>query len=262
MKPHIFLTAEWRRLVLLNYEVDPAVLEPYIPQGLELDFWNNKTYVSVVGFAFQRARFFGMPVPFHGSFPEVNLRFYVKRELTAGERRGVVFLKEIVPRRGVAFVAHALYGEKFISLPMQMTAEHDRHIRGMARRVRYNWRLGGEHYAIEAASNSPPRHPEPGSLEEFIVEHYWAYSGKSGCTEYEVEHPPWLIQDAQEASFIGDATALYGEEFAVVLARPPGSAFLADGSAVSVRRDSLSHRLQTPDNELTSVQPSAFSPAR
>ena len=180
MKPRIFLTAEWRHLVLLNYEVDPAVLEPYVPQGLELDFWNDKTYVSVVGFAFQRARFFGLPVPFHRSFPEVNLRFYVKREMAAGERRGVVFLKEIVPRRAVAFVARALYGEKFISLPMRMTAEADRHFRGMARRVRYDWRLGREHYAIEAASNSPPRRAQPGSLDEFIIEHYWAYSGGAG----------------------------------------------------------------------------------
>jgi uncharacterized protein YqjF (DUF2071 family) len=236
MKPRVFLTANWRHLVLLNYEVDPALLEPHLPRDLALDFWNNKTYVSIVGFSFQRARFFGLPIPFHCNFPEVNLRFYVKREMPAGSRRGVMFLKEIVPRRAVAFVARVVYGEKFLALPMRMTVEEDDRFRGTAQRLRYNWRLGRERYTIAAAASATPHYPEPDTLEEFIIEHYWAYSSANDCVEYEVQHRPWMIRTSREATFSGDAAALYGQEFAGILARPPDSAFLADGSAVSVRR--------------------------
>ena len=213
MKPRIFLTAEWRHLVLLNYEVDPAVLQPYVPQGLELDFWNNKTYVSVVGFAFQRTALLWAAGSVSPEFSRSQSAVLREARTAGGRTHGVVFLKEIVPRRQVAFVARRLYGEKFVALPMWMTAEADRHSRGMARRVRYDWRLGREHYAIEAAANGPPRYPEPGSLDEFIIEHYWAYSGGAGCTEYEVEHPPWLMQLSPSRS------ELYWRPYRVVWAK-------------------------------------------
>src|SRR4051812_5676689 len=94
-----FLTAGWHHLVMLNYPVDPAVLQTHLPAGTELDFWNGQTYVSVVGFQFQGARVLGVPVPFHRHFEEVNLRFYVRYRVPAGWRRGVVFIKEIVRKR-------------------------------------------------------------------------------------------------------------------------------------------------------------------
>ena len=94
----IFLTAEWRFLAMLNYEIQPDTLAPFIPAGTELDFWNGKTYVSVVGFLFQNTRIGGIPIPFHRNFEEVNLRFYVRRKADDGWQRGVVFIKELVPR--------------------------------------------------------------------------------------------------------------------------------------------------------------------
>jgi uncharacterized protein YqjF (DUF2071 family) len=235
-KPQVFLTAEWRNLVMLNYEADPASLEPFVPKDLELDFWSGKTYVSLVGFLFHKARIFGLSIPFHRNFPEVNLRFYVTRHTREGYRRGVVFLKEIVPRWAVACVARSFFGEKFVSLPLRATIE----TLGAAcndLQMKYEWRFGREQYSLVVRSNATPRRATAGSLDEFIVDHYWGYAAtrKENVIEYEVEHEPWLIRPTYDARFTGDAEALYGSEIAEALSRPPASAFLVDGSAVAVR---------------------------
>jgi uncharacterized protein YqjF (DUF2071 family) len=224
--------------VVLNYEIEPELLEPHLPPGVELDFWHDRTYVSLVAFLFRRTRLCGLPIPFHRNFPEVNLRFYVKRMLPEGERRGVVFLREIAPRRMVAYVARRFYGEKYLALPMHSKIESDERFADFARRARFEWRARKEDFAIEAESTALPRYPHPDSLAEFIIEHYWAYScGRKhdGCIEYEVEHSPWMIRPAR-AMFKGDAPGLYGRDIGDVLARPPVSAFLANGSAVAVLR--------------------------
>jgi uncharacterized protein len=117
-----FLTAAWHQLAMLNYEVDAALLAPYIPSGLEIDYWQGRTYVSLIGFRFLNTRVLGFPIPFHRSFDEVNLRFYVRRE----ECRGVVFIREIVPRAAIALVARRVYGENYVSLPMRHQIEASR----------------------------------------------------------------------------------------------------------------------------------------
>jgi len=260
-KPGIFLTAQWRHLAVLNYAIEPQVLEPHLPAGLELDFWRGKTYVSLVAFVFQSTRLFGIPLPFHRNFPEVNLRFYVKRQMPAGERRGVVFLREIAPRRAVAYVASKFYGEKYMALPMRARIEPDDRFKDFSRQVRFEWRLAGHTFQIAAASDALPRYAEPDSLDEFIIEHYWAYSAGAepgnACLEYEVEHLPWRVRRADSATFAGNAAALYGTEFAKVLGRPPDSAFLADGSAVAVRRGTSldCERLPVSVASLVSVVP-------
>src|SRR5689334_2274538 len=103
-----FLRAEWRDLVMLNYESPAGLLDPLVPAGVELDRWRGTLYVSVVGFLFRDTRVLGIPIPFHRTFEEVNLRFYVRRELDGDVRRGVVFVRELVPRRAIATVARLL----------------------------------------------------------------------------------------------------------------------------------------------------------
>src|SRR5581483_1944128 len=166
-----FLTAGWYHLVMLNFPVEPAALAAHVPAGTELDFWHGTTYLSVVGFQFRDTRLLGVPIPFHRHFPEVNLRFYVRRRAPDGWRRGVVFVKEIVPRRMVTWVANAVYNENYVTLPMR------RHVAlpGAATpgSVRYEWCLGGRWYGVSAAMEGAPRPLAPGSAEEFITEHYW-----------------------------------------------------------------------------------------
>lgn len=226
-----FLTARWRHLAMLNYEVEPSAVRPLAPAGTELDVFEGRAYASLVGFMFLDTRIRGWAVPYHRDFEEVNLRIYVRRKSGDGWRRGVAFVKEIVPRVAVAWVARALYGENYIALPMSHRWSSED-----PPGVRYAWRSGGQEMSIELDPDGPFRPIAEGSEEEFITEHYWGYVGlrKGGAAEYHVEHPRWRIARARRAVCDVDAGGLYGPAFAEVLAGRPRSAFLAEGSEVAV----------------------------
>lgn len=227
--PRRFLTARWEQLAMLNYEIEPALLRPLVPAGTELDMFHGRTYVSIVGFMFRDTRVLGFAVPWHRTFPEVNLRFYVVRDLPEERRRGVAFIREIVPRAAVTLVARHLYNENYITLPMRSET-------ASPVETRYHWRLAGRWQGIEMQTTGQPRLAEEGSLAEFITEHYWGYSAQPDGTamEYRVEHPRWRIWHDATAQFDGDVARLYGSQFEAPLRREPASVFLCDGSAVSV----------------------------
>lgn len=234
MKPSkIFLTAEWRWLLMLNYEIDPKALALFAPAGTELDFWNGKTYVSIVGFFFQNARVRGLAVPFHRHFEEVNLRFYVRRKADDGWRRGVVFIKEIVSRRAIAFIARAFYNENYFALPMSHRIEK---VHGGVKAVSYSWRFKNHENFLKATTRGPAQIPADGSQQEFITEHYWGYvSQRDGSTvEYRVEHPRWQVWETETVEFHCDIASLYGKEFCEFFNRPPASTFLAEGSEITL----------------------------
>lgn len=230
----VFLTAEWRYLVMVNIEVDPKLLEPLVPRGTELDTWEGRHYVSVVGFRFLRTRVLGIAVPFHTNFDELNLRFYVRRTVDGEVRRGVVFVREVVPKWAIAAVARWVYGENYISLPMKSDVRLD----GGAGYAEYSWRLRGEWGRLRASCNGPSQPLVPASEAEFITEHYWGYARqRDGSTvEYQVEHPPWRVWIATDHTFSADTRSLYGEAFGNALAVPATSVFIAEGSPIVVRR--------------------------
>lgn len=229
----IFLRAEWRNLAMLNYEVEPAVLAKLVPAGTELDQWHGKTFVSLVGFRFLKTTVCGIAIPFHRNFDEVNLRFYVRRRDGADIKRGVVFIREVVPRWAIAAMARRLYNERYVALPMEHRAESPG---GSGLSVEYAWRSQGGWNRIRLASEGEPALAQEGSQEQFITEHYWGYTAQrdGGTVEYHVVHPSWRVWRGRGASFEGDATQLYGPELAAVLRQKPSSAFLAEGSAVTV----------------------------
>jgi uncharacterized protein len=230
----IFLTAEWRNLVMLNYEIDPDLLRELVPPGTVLDSWNAKTFLSLVGFRFLKTKVARVSLPFHRNFDEVNLRFYVRRSEGAEVKRGVAFVREIVPRWFIAAVARIFYNERYVALPMS----HEIKSAPSALAVEYGWKSGASRNRFRAMATGTPVLPESGSLEQFITEHYWGYAAQrdGGCVEYQVRHPPWRVWPAEEATFEGDMTKLYGTGLNAVLKNPPQSAFLAEGSAVSVHR--------------------------
>jgi uncharacterized protein len=232
-KESIFLTAEWRDLAMLNYQVSPRLLQPYVPRGTELDSFDGKTFISLVGFRFLNTRLFGvLPIPFHTDFDEVNLRFYVRRHDAGTNKRGVVFIREIVPKRAIALVARLAYGENYVRLPMK----HEIETGGPAITTEYQWKLNGRWCRLHAQASEASIQPEEGSLEQFITEHYWGYAGQreGGCKEYQVVHVPWRVWRTKNARVDGDCEALYGGELSQALKQPPDSAFIADGSTVRV----------------------------
>ena len=235
-----FLTAEWRYLAMLNYEIDPDVLLPYVPPGTELDCWNNKTYVSMVGFLFLNTRVLGVPIPFHVNFEEVNLRFYVRRRSEEGYRRGVVFIKEIVPKFAIAKIARAFYNENYVALPMRHITKKLNAASESGMLVEYGWLFNERWNVLRVQTQGEAEPMTSGSEEEFIAEHYWGYSAQkdNGCVEYQVEHPRWRVWQVSDCELDCDVAALYGQAFVPYLQESPSSAFLAEGSSVVVRRGS------------------------
>jgi uncharacterized protein YqjF (DUF2071 family) len=229
----VFLSAEWRDLVMLNYEVDRKLLEGYVPAGTVLDSFDGRTYVSLVAFQFRNTKLFGsLAIPFHADFDEVNLRFYVRRNDRNEDRRGGVFIAEIVPKWAVAKIARLAYGENYVCLPMK----HCVNMNGATKTAEYGWQLNGAWCRLYAQTSVAPAHAEEGSLEQFITEHYWGYSAQRNgdALEYHVSHVPWNVWTSSAAGFEGDASGLYGLELGRVLRRRPDSAFIADGSPVIV----------------------------
>lgn len=231
----MFLTAEWRDLVMLNYEVDASLLHKFVPAGTQLDRWHDRVFLSLVGFRFLKTKFLGVSVPFHRNFEEVNLRFYVRRAEGQEIRRGVVFIREIVPRWAIAKAARAFYNENYVALPMSNRIDRT----GLTElRAEYSWKFRSRWNRMHAAGKGEPTLPEADSQEQFIAEHYWGYAAQreGGCVEYRVDHPVWRVWAAQDAAFEGSVEDLYGAEFAAELGKKPASAFLAQGSQVVVYR--------------------------
>jgi len=236
MTSGVFLTAEWRHLAMVSFEVDPALLRLLIPTGTELDTHHGRVMMSFVGFRFLRTRVLGVRVPFHQNFDEVNLRFYVRREVGAELRRGVTFIREIVPRRLIAFVARLAYNEPYVALPMR--SEVPSRSGETPPHIQYAWRNRGawQHLTLRARGSAAV--PDPQSEAAFITDHQWGYTRqRDGSTvEYRVEHAPWRVWEGTDAEVTGDLAPLYGRAFAAALGGATPSALLADGSPVTVFR--------------------------
>jgi len=230
--PRIFLTAQWRNLLMANYAIEPDVLKPYLPCYTELDTFEGVHYVSLVGFLFKDTRVHGIPVPFHTTFEEVNLRFYVRYKECGEWKRGVVFLKEIVPRRAISFVANTLYNENYRTHAMK----HEWTTTDTDLSVSYYWKVGKEWNYLKATAEKQAQQLQTGSAEAFITEHYWGYTFvDKRCTGvYQVAHPQWNIHAVKDYKVHCNAAVLYGAGFADALNQSPRSVFLADGSDIQV----------------------------
>ncbi len=239
MNDRPFLTADWRHLLVVNYEVDPALLAPYVPRGTALDFDGGRCFASLVAFRFEHTRLLGVGVPFHATFPEINLRFYVVRDVPGGARRGVVFLRELVNRRAVAALANCAYNEHYRVVPIRSEVElGDERDIALGGRACYRCRCGGREHRIAARRSGSWRPLDGASHAGFIAEHYFGYGmARDGRTiEYRVAHRSWRVADVGDLEIDIDAESLYGPKLVPLLAAGPRSAFLLDGSPVAVYR--------------------------
>ncbi len=245
--PQRFMTAQWRHLLMVNFQVDPDLLQPLVPDGTELDFHDGRTFVSLVGFEFRDARLIGLSIPFHRNFDEINLRFYVRRSTPTGWRRGVVFVKEIVRVWAVATVARWVYNENFVVRPvrhqLRLPAADCPGV------IVYSFRQNRRWNSLSANFGCELSHPLPESEEAFVAEHYWGYTrrGDGSTAEYHVTHPPWRIWLAKNIQFDFDFAETYGLPFKSVFDSAPTSAFVADGSAVEVFSATKLNRQATVD---------------
>ena len=236
--PRPFLRAHWRHLVMFNYEIAPGVLAPLVPPGTELDDFNGRLFVSLIGFQFLKASLFHIPIPLHQHFVEVNLRFYVKHEAADGWHHGVVFIREMVPHAAISLGASLFYNEPYRTLPLREQVVLAGADSGAAGHVRYEWLLHQHWQHLEAMTEGTPAPLVPGSEADFIATRHWGYGtfhdGRG--IEYHVTHPRWNIRSVHRHSLRCDVAALYGQRFVAPLSQTPASVFVADGSEVSVSR--------------------------
>jgi uncharacterized protein YqjF (DUF2071 family) len=227
-----FLTAEWRNLIMANYIIDPKLLLPYLPLQTELDKFNGEIYASLVGFLFAETKLMGVKIPFHVNFEEVNLRFYVRYKDGNNWKRGVTFIKEIVPKPAITFIANSISHEKYCTMPMQHFYEDKEN----EKKVAYTWKLNNKWNQLMAITENIAVPMQPGSEEQFIAEHYWGYSKYNDKTtfEYAVQHPEWKVYPVKEFLVDCNFGALYGDPFSYLKNEIPSSVFMAQGSAVEV----------------------------
>ena len=228
-----FLNAKWRNLIMANYEIDAALLMPYLPKGVELDYYQGKCYVSLVGFLFENTRIFKIPIPFLGNFEEVNLRFYVVRKEAMVIKRGVVFINETVPNKIVAFIANKLYKEHYTAIPTKYNWQIDQ----VQKQIEYQWKVNKTWNSIKVNASTEKEKMKSGSFEEFIFEHYYGYTkvNENKSLEYKVEHPRWEINQIKDYQINCNFAIFYGAAFEVLNHSKPHSVMLAEGSNVRIK---------------------------
>jgi uncharacterized protein YqjF (DUF2071 family) len=228
-----FLEAKWENLIMANYAVDPNVLIPYLPKGVELDSFEGKFYVSLVGFMFNKTKIFRVPIPYLGSFEEINLRFYVVRKDGDILKRGVVFINETVPYAPVAWMANYLYKEHYTAVK----TKHYWELTDSSKKINYSWKKDNKWNNIQVNAQSESNSMKPGSVEAFIFEHYFGYTriNENKTLEYGINHPSWKINQVINHSINCDFEKMYGSDFAFLNAQQPDNVILAEGSDISVK---------------------------
>jgi uncharacterized protein YqjF (DUF2071 family) len=223
----IFLTARWENLVLVTYKVKPEVLGLFIPKGLEPDTINGDAFVSLVAFDFLDTKVKGIKIPFHVNFPEINLRAYVKH----GAKRGVIFIREFVPRFFISLIANTVYNENYRSARMQSSIKKNGSIF-----LSHSMKFNGKEYNIGLQAENKPYMPAEGSTEHFFKEHEWGFgTNRAGKPlTYRVEHPFWEIYPVLKFEHNFDFGIIYGKKWESLNNDSPYNITFAKGSPIKV----------------------------
>ncbi|MEZ7499663.1 DUF2071 domain-containing protein [Flavobacterium sp. Arc3] len=228
----IFLKANWENIIMANYEIDPNILLPFLPKGVELDLYDGKAYVSLVGFMFKKTKLFNVPIPYFGTFEEINLRFYVVRKEGNTLKRGVVFVNETIPYPIVAWMANKLYKEHYTVVP----TKHEITRETKSQKVEFKWLLNKKWNSIYVEATTESKVMKSQSLEKFIYQHYYGYTkvDQNNTEEYKLQHPSWLVNQVLDYKIDCDFTAMYGESFSGLNTTKPEAVFIAEGSSVGI----------------------------
>lgn len=242
----IFLRANWENIIMVNYEIDPNILLPFLPKGVELDLYDGKAYISLVGFMFKNTKLFNIPIPKLGTFEEINLRFYVTRKEGNLIKRGVVFINETIPYKIVAWMANALYKEHYTVVPTKHSIIKDE----ISQKVTFEWMVNKKWNSIYVENKIASSRMEQHSLEKFIYEHYYGYTKitENKTEEYRLQHPSWKIYDVVDYKIECDFEAMYGKAFSCLNHTKPAAVFIAEGSAVAIEWERTKLKL---DNEMS-----------
>jgi uncharacterized protein len=229
----VFLKANWEHIIMANYEIEPEILFPYLPKGVALDLYEGKAYISLVGFMFKNTKLFNIPIPFLGTFEEINLRFYVVRKEPDGKtKRGVVFINETIPYKTVAWMANKLYKEHYTVVP----TKHKIRTTATNQKIKFQWLLNKKWNSIYVEAETTSEAMKENSLQKFIYEHYYGYTKIDAfkTEEYQLQHPSWNVHNIVNYNIDCDFEAMYGKAFSILNSTKPEAVFIAEGSSVAV----------------------------
>ena len=228
----LFLKADWENIIMANYEIDPQILLPYLPKGVEIDLFEDKCYISLVGFMFKNTQLFNVPIPWFGTFEEINLRFYVVRKEGNQIKRGVVFINETIPFPIVAWVANKLYKEHYTVVP----TKHEQEVNSDFQKIKFEWLVNSKWNNMEVSYSFGTDKMKNNSLEQFIYDHYYGYTkvNDTKTEEYKLQHPSWKTHTLSNYKIECDFKAMYGTDFAILNETKPAAVFIAKGSKVGI----------------------------
>lgn len=233
----VFLSAKWLRLASANYIINPAILDKYLPKGTVLESYEGKHYVSLVAFKYCKTRLFNIHVPFHSNFEEINLRFYVKREITPGKWRSeAAFTKLFFPKTALTFVAKYIYKENYETRNMRHKwSENDEHLLTSYGLKKKRW------HDFELQTEKTSEIVQADSSESFFSKQYWGTSqiDQKSCTIYEIEHPEWKTYQVKNWKINFDFQQVFGDDFKHLSDCIPESVHLFDGSEVTVYKKTI-----------------------
>lgn len=183
------LSQEWRDLTFMHWEIDSEKLIPHLPSGLEVDTFQGKAYVGIVPFMMKNVRprwFFS--TPFVSTFPEYNIRTYVRKDGIPG----VYFLTLEAKSLVTCSYAPKAYGLPYNYAKGRITKQGNI----------INWSSSRNNGDLELIGNTEiygtPQSAKPGSLEEFLFERYCLYTNKNGkIMRGYTHHKKWTFQPAK-----------------------------------------------------------------
>jgi len=228
----IFMKGNWEHLVIQTFTCNPEILKEYLPNDIELDLYQGKALFSMVAFTFSKVSFFGIKVPFHQEFGEINFRFYARSKID--NTKGVVFIREFAPKPLIAFVANTIYNEPFYYKNIKKNILQS----ATQKKVTYKFNKNNE-ISVQAHSHSKPT--QKNSLQEFIVDRYIAFvKGRNNTTyQYKINHRPWQLHQIKKCKITIKVLELLPEVFKN---SEHITTYFVDGSAVTIQKGILQNK--------------------
>ncbi|MER5784318.1 DUF2071 domain-containing protein [Streptomyces mobaraensis] len=190
------LTAGWACQTFLHWRYEPRAVQALLPRGLVVDTFDGAAWVGLTPFVMASVRPLGLPYP-RWTFPETNLRTYVRRE---DGRPGLWFLS-------LEVTAPPLLAARRLGIPY-----HLGRLRwwtdGPVVRYAGERRGGGPAYRVAVR---PGERLAPGALDVWLTARWRAYSRGAGLLwETPVEHEPWRLRTARVEDVRQTLTAAVG----------------------------------------------------
>ncbi|GGT31911.1 YqjF family protein [Streptomyces chromofuscus] len=218
----------WRDLVFLHWEVDPFEVAGLLPSGTVPDLYRGRAYAGLVFFHMEDlALGHGPPLPYLGTFNEVNVRLYSRDALG---RRGVVFRSLDCDRLLPVLVARAGFGLPYRWAQISRQWHGRRLLYGTRGRVHKN--PGGRVWVQVSDDVVTPR-----PLDAFLT-YRWGLHERGLSRSYYMPnvHPAWTFRRCDLLGW--DASPLASVGLTPVRAEPD-SVLFAPGVPVRFGRPAL-----------------------